>query len=1091
MFARQVSWKLLLCLSVLTGMAAAQVTTGSISGTVKDSGGAVLPGVSIKLTNTDTGVTRVVIADEVGRYNAPQLSLGGYEIAAELPGFQTALRRGVTLTIGREAVVDFALQVGSVAQEVTVNAEAAMVATTNANLSYLVDEKKIRDLPLNGRNYTQLATLQPGVIPILGDLTRTDISAGHGLKMSIGGAQSTQNSFLMDGQDVSDYAGQTPGSAAGTNLGIDAVREFTITTNNYSTEYGLVAGGVMNVVTNSGTNTLHGSGFEFLRNSALDAKNYFDQANKPIPAFKRNQFGGVLGGPIRKDKLFFLGSYEGLRERLGLTYNTPVPNSRAHLGYLPITGVEQFIGVHPGVQPMMNLYPLPNGPDNGDGTAQFINNPIQPSTENYVLGRIDAQLSDKNSLYDRYVFDQADVMRPGQLGIYGTTKHGRNQFFQLALTRVISSRWINETRAGLNRTFGNFGAVYFRDVPVAQLSVLQGRNLASIWDVTGGQAIALIPTSDGVFIETPRRFTNNVIELADNISYLRRSHSFKFGGIFKNYLSNPRNNRNYMGTINFPSVLGLMTGTPNQILGQINDSQLSYHQYLFGWFVQDDIKVTPRLSLTIGLRHEFVTAPTERYGRAASMKSVFDSEPAIGQPLFVPHKDNFAPRVGLAWDPFGNGKTSVRAGAGAFQEQLVPGVLRYTYASMPHIAKSFTLLAPGTGVLKVDPSTVPASAGTGLNFQPNPSSPTRYQWSLDIQREIVSGTTASVAYVGARGVHLQYNPGINMFTPTCWPNNCMDNASYFFPDTTPRFRINPKFTTINAHRWDGNSYYHSFQANLTRRFANGLQYQGSYTWSRNLDTAATSFASGVVSLNAGGPQNPFYMRAEKGLSPIDPRHQFSSNVTYDLPFAKNARGTVKAVASGWQTNLIVTLRGGVPFNIPAGYVGNDSLGRSRSGFSQGTAAADRPSLAPGGKIHTSGTTAGCTFTNGIPGPFIPGRGADSVAPGQELGTPSLWFDPCAFMLPPAGTFGNLSKNAVIGPGLADLDFAMKKQFNLTERTNLQFRAEAFNVLNHPNFGNMITPIFAGSTGARNGSAGRIIDTATTARQIQFALRLAF
>ena len=1091
MIRRQLAFKFFFCLLLFGGIAIAQVTTGTIIGTVKDSAGAVLPGVSIKLTNTDTGATRTVIADELGRYNAPQLPLGGYEISAELPGFQTAVRRGVTLTIGREAVVDFALQVGSVAQEVTVNAEAALVSTTNANLSYLVDDKKIRDLPLNGRNYTQLATLQPGVYAIPEHLSRNDVSGGHGLKMSIGGAQPTQNSFLMDGQDVSDYSGQTPGSVAMTNLGIDSIREFTITTNNYSTEYGLVTGGVMNVVTNSGTNALHGSGFEFLRNSALDAKNYFDPASQKIPAFKRNQFGGVIGGPIKKDKLFFLATYEGLRERLGLTYNTPVPTARAHQGYLPINGVEQFIGVNPGVQAMMNLYPLPNGPDNRDGTGQFINNPIQPSTEDYVLGRIDAQLSDKNSLYGRYVFDQADVTRPGQLGIYGTTKHGRNQFFQLALTRVISPQWINETRAGLNRTYGNFGAVYLRDVPVSQLAVLQGRNLASIWDITGGQAGALIPTSDGVFIETPRRFTNNVIELADNASYLRGSHTFKFGGIFKNYLSNPRNNRNYMGTINFPSVRNFMEGTPNQILGQINDSQLSYQQYLFGWFVQDDFKVTPRLSLTIGLRHEFVTAPTERYGRAASMKSVFDSGPAIGQPLFVPHKDNFAPRVGLAWDPFGNGKTSVRAGAGAFQEQLVPGVLRYTYASMPHITKMFTLLAPGTGVLKVDPSTVPASAGTGLNFQPNPSSPTRYQWSLDIQREIVSGTTASVAYVGARGVHLQYNPSINEFTPTCWPSNCTDNASYFYPGGPGIPRINPGFTTINAHRWDGNSYYHSFQANLTRRFTNGLQYQGSYTWSRNLDTAATSFASGVVSLNAGGPQNPFNMRAEKGLSPIDPRHQFSSNVTYDLPFAKNTRGIAKALASGWQTNLIVTLRAGVPFNIPSGYTGTDGLGRSRSGFTQGTSSADRPSLAPGGKIHTSGTTAGCTFTNGIPGPFIPGRGADSVAPGQELGTPSLWFDPCAFMLPPAGTFGNLSKNAVIGPGLADLDFAMKKQFNLTERTNLQFRAEAFNVLNHPNFGNMIVPIFSGSTGARNGSTGRIIDTATTSRQIQFALRLAF
>ena len=635
---------------------------------------------------------------------------------------------------------------------------------------------------------------------------------------------------------------------------------------------------------------------------------------------------------------------------------------------------------------------------------------------------------------------------------------------------------------------------------------MTGRNLASIWDITGGQTPPLIPTSDGVFIETPRRFTNSVVELADNVSYLRGAHSFKFGGIFKNYLSNPKNNRNYMGTINFSSLLTFMQGTPSQILGQINDSQLSYHQFLFGWFVQDNIKLNPKLSLTIGLRHEFVTAPDERYGRAASLKTVFDAGPTLGEPLFVPHKDNFAPRFGLAWDPFGNGKTSVRAGAGAFQEQLVPGVLRYTYASMPHITKSFTLQGLPAGTVRVDPSTVPASAATGLNYQPNPSSPTRYQWSLDIQREIVSGTTASVAYVGARGVHLQYNPGINMFTPTCWPNNCTDNASYFWPGGTPR--INPRFTTINAHRWDGNSYYNSFQANLTRRFANGLQYQGSYTWARNLDTAATSFASGVVSLNAGGPQNPFNMRAEKGLSPIDPRHLFSSNVTYDLPFAKNTRGLAKAVASGWQTNLIMTLRGGVPFNIPSGYVGTDGLGRSRSGFSQGTSAADRPSLVPGAKIHTSGTTAGCTFTtDGFPGPYIPDTdpshpNPNSVKPGLRLGTPDLWFDPCSLMLPAAGTFGNLSKNAAIGPPLADFDFAMKKQFNLTERMNLQFRAEAFNIFNHPNFGNMITAIFSGAVdmknpvtsqplGSRNGSTGRLTDTATTSRQIQFALRLVF
>jgi len=391
----------------------AQLPTGTILGVVKDSSGAVIPGVSVTVTNIDTSLTRTGASAEDGSYRFPALPVGRYRLEATKEGFSALTRTGITLEVAQEATVDVILEVGSATQTVTVAEEVPLVQTTSTTLGGLVNEEQVANLPLNGRNYTQLATLQPGVIPILSDLSRNDVSGGHGLKMSIGGAQSTQNSFLMDGQDVTDYSGQTPGSVAGTNLGIDAIREFTITTNNYSTEYGLVSGGVMNVVTNSGTNAIHGSGFEFLRNSALDAKNYFDPANRPIPAFKRNQFGGVVGGPIKKDKLFFLGSYEGLRERLGLTYNTPVPNARAHLGYLPINGVEQFIGVHPGVLAMMNLYPLPNGPDNSDGTAQFINNPIQPATENYVLGRIDAQLSDKNSLYGRYVFDQADVMRPG------------------------------------------------------------------------------------------------------------------------------------------------------------------------------------------------------------------------------------------------------------------------------------------------------------------------------------------------------------------------------------------------------------------------------------------------------------------------------------------------------------------------------------------------------------------------------------------------------------------------------------------------------------------------------------------------------
>jgi len=530
-----------------------------------------------------------------------------------------------------------------------------------------------------------------------------------------------------------------------------------------------------------------------------------------------------------------------------------------------------------------------------------------------------------------------------------------------------------------------------------------------------------------------------------------------------------------MGTINFGSVQQFMEGTPTNILGQRIDSQLSYQQWLMGWFAQYGLKVSSRLTVTMGLRHEFTTAPSERYDRAHSMQTFLDAGPDLTKPLFTPSKDNFAPRVGLAWDVSGNGRTSIRAGAGVFQEQLVPVVLRYTYARMPNLTQDFTVTNPGTGVVRVDPTKLPPGSGSGLFYEPHPKLPTRYQWSLNVEHEIVNGTTVSVAYVGSRSNHLQYNPNnTDLYPPTCWPNSCGDNGSFFFPDINPQtaLRVNRNFASIRQHIWGGVAYYHSLQTNVTRRFGKGLQYQGSYTFSRNIDTAASTFGT-VIAQNSGNIPNPFNMRSERGLSGIDPRHQFSSNFTYDLPLARNSHGLVKTLIGGWQTNMIFTARGGLPFDIQSGYISR-GLGRSRSG--SGSPPGDRPDVAPGFSNNpTQGVSAGC----------------QGVAKGQQLGTPTLYYDPCAFVLPPDGTFGNLGKNTLIGPRLVNLDFAMKKQFDITERVNLQFRAELFNILNHPNFGNMIVTVFAGGAGARNGSAGQILNTATDPRQMQFALRLSF
>src|ERR1700682_2120458 len=436
----------------------AQVSGGAISGSGLDASGSAIGNAKVKIMNVDTGLTREVVSDDAGRYVAPQLPVGNYSVEASQTGFQTEVRKGLELTVGRDLVVNLELTVGSINQQVEVTEAVPQVETTNASVAYLVDEKKIEDLPLNGRNYTQLATLQPGVSGF--NLDRRDGVTGNGNGMSLSGTQTRQNLFLMDGQDLNDSSGGTPGSAAGTNLGIDAIREFTVITNHYNAEYGIVLGGIFNVVTRSGSNTFHGSAFEFLRNSALDAKNYFDLKTAPIPPFKRNQFGGSLGGPIKKDRTFFMGSYEALRMQVGLTLFNTVPNAAAHAGCLPYSvispaprptptasppqcanfpGLLGYVGVDPIIQARLNASPLPNSKDNGDGSGSLISGPVIPFREDYIVTRIDHQLSQNNSLFGRYIFDYSTGQGRQSVPIFGTLNESRYQYFTLNLTSLFRS----------------------------------------------------------------------------------------------------------------------------------------------------------------------------------------------------------------------------------------------------------------------------------------------------------------------------------------------------------------------------------------------------------------------------------------------------------------------------------------------------------------------------------------------------------------------------------------------------------------------------------------------------------------------------
>jgi hypothetical protein len=1052
---RKYDWGMCLVLLFLfAGVVFAQVTVGTISGVAQDSSGAVLPHATVTARQSGTGLNRSTETDSEGRYRIPELPLGDYEVEASVSGFATEINKGVTLTVGREAVVNLTLSVGTEAQNITVTTEAPLVETTNASVSYLVDDKKIRDLPLNGRSYTQLALLQPGVV---GEgLVRQDASTGKGSAMSISGAQTNQNTFLLDGQSINDASGITPGSAAGTNLGVDAIQEFNVITTNYSAEYGLNVGGVVNVVTRSGDNGFHGSGFEFLRNSALDAKNYFDLAQAPIPAFKRNQFGGTLGGPIWKDKTFFFTSYEGLRQRLGVTQVASVPDAMAHQGFLPnAQGVEQFVGVNPQMASRLGSIPLPNGVDFGDGTGKLTSAPILPAREDYLVARIDHRFSSSDSIFGRYVFDRTTA--DGQVeNIPITRSHDltQNQYLTLNWTKLISSSVVNVGRLSGNRSADNHAGVNLTGIPDSQLSILAGQDLASDWSIqspflTDGQ-IGL-----GGYGESPRHFDLTVFELADDVSYTRGRHSFKFGVLAQRY--NLNDAVTLRPSLIFQSLQQFLQGQVFQYRNFLGSPVNNWQQYLVGWFAQDDFRLSRRLTFNFGIRQEFTTDPNDVHGRSADLRNFSDATVTVG-PLFTTPKAEFTPRGGLAWDVFGNGKTAVRVGAGIYHEQLTPSVNHYALFGDYPFAKQFSIFSPTSIVL--DPNNLPPLGFAPLAFQYNAKLPTRYQWSLDVQEQISAGTTLSVAYVGSHSVHLETRLDVNPFIPVILPN-----GTKFFPASGLQ-RENPNWGDFNGFEWDGVASYESLQVNVIRRFSKGLQFQGAYTWSNNIDLVSNTFGGSVTLNGNSGVKDPTNLNGERGLSSNNIKDLVSANLTYDLPFGANSRGTEKALINGWQVGGLFLFHTGLPFDLQNGF------SQSRDGQGGGD---DRPNLTPGASNNpTSGVTSGCA----------------GVAAGQKLGTPTLYFDPCAFQLQPIGTYGDLGRNTVIGPSESDLDMSVTKLFGIGERAHLQFRAEAFNTLNHPNLGNFNRTLFLKS-GARNGSAGQFTNTLTPSRQLQFGLKLTF
>lgn len=1034
------SWFLLVIFLLATSAAPAQQTQATISGTVRDESSGVVPGATVTITHVETGISRTVISDEAGRYAAPQLSLGEYRVQAELQGFQAVVHTGIRLTMGREAVIDLTLKVGEITNKIEVTGEAPLVERTTATLSGLVDEKQVKELPLNGRDYMQLARNQQGV-----QWYRSSVSSqttGIGVRISVGGGRDNQNAFLMDGTDINDSSNSTPGGAGGSSLGVETIREFQILTNAYSAEFGRNSGGVINIVTRAGTNEFHGTLYEFLRNSSLDAKNFFDPLNTKIPAYKRNQFGAMVTGPIRQEKTFFMANYEGLRERLGLSRVVRVPGANARLGRLPSGQVP----VSDLVKPFLALLPLPNGQSFSDGTGEYLSSPTQPLNQYLLVGRIDHRLSDKDTLFGRYTRDISDRTTPDGHGLLNSDFVVRNQYVTLEEQHVVSPRLLNTVRFGFSRSLSSAFNENIGTIDPSLASIPGGLIAAiSVSGITGFGTNSLIP----------RTFVTNTFDIQHHMNWSVGRHAIKFGENAKRFQDNDVYSRSRNGNFTFLSLADFLQDKAStvEIEAPGTDDIRGVRQSLYGFYVQDDFKPTSRLSVNMGLRYEFITVPWEVNGKSANVRKVLDPTWTIG-PIFAnPSLKNFGPRLGIAWDPFGNGKTSVRLGAGIFYDQCVSAYTTQIISLSPPFFINANIANPPF------PNVLPAIGKASgairvLATDYNLGNPRRAQYNLSIQRELTAGLVFNAGYVGS-----QSRQQLNLIDEanTAYGTYLPDGRKFFNQSPAPRLpRRNPNFQNINFRATGGNSSFNSMQLGLNKRYSSGALLQFSYTYSKNLSfgdilRAATSDNNGD---NIVDPD-----RWDRGPSEFDIRHNVVVNYVLELPFGPGKRwrtnmsGVEAAVLGGWQLSSLASFASGPPFGVNLGFDRARAQVRSGGG-------GQRPDLKPGSSSN------------------------------PVLGGPNQYFDPSSFLLPPEGYLGTLGRNTLVGPGLTNFDFSLSKRLTMGEKRTLSFRAEFFNLFNHANYDVPSSVTVFLSTGPASG-VGRITRTITTSRQVQFGLKFVF
>lgn len=1034
---------LALCIMALNGSLSAQ-STAALQGTVLDPSGSVVSGATITVRNEATGLQRTTQTDDTGNYLVAALPVGVYQVEVTGVGFQKQTVSHLKLDVSQTVTQNFQLKVGALTEEVTVAAGAPVIETSTITVGQVIDQKTVQEIPLNGRHFVDLGLLIPGSVtpPQNGFLTAPLRGQGSFAFNTAGNREDTVN-FLVNGINLNDMVQ----NQITFQPSINTVAEFKVDNSTFSAEYGRNSGAITNIATRSGTNEFHGEVLEFLRNDALDARNFFDGSRKG--PFKRNQFGAAVGGPIRRDNTFFFFSYEGLRHRQGLTINGNV-----------LTDEQRSRAVSDPNASLVTRRLLDYIPRANRDTGIFQGAATAPVDIDQWTGDISATLTKDDRLHGYYAIQRDKRGEPTLQGNtipnFGDTRRSRRQIMTLNETHTFSPSLVNEARFGFNRIFITF-------TPNAKINPAELGINNGVTEPIGlpQMTVGGIGLNFGGPAGFPQGRGDMAYVFSDTASYQAGRHAFRIGGEFRRFFNN--NFSKDTGAFTFANVDDFIRGNANGFNITLGDVSSSIRTGALGFFAQDSFKWQSNLTLELGLRYEWFMTPGEKFDRLVVFEPVTASLVRLGSGrdrIYHQGSKNIQPRVGFAWDPFKDGKTSVRAAYAILADQPVTNFVG-NLAANPPLANPVAFVPSGSSTTNLA-TALSQAAASGLNpssVDTNFDNAYIQSWNLNVQREIARGLGVMVGYFGTKGTHLRIARNINQR---------LAGGARPFPTVSPASAIRPgaALNNITEVGSAGNSSYNALWVTATQRLTRGLQFNTSYTWSKSLDYNSLNSQGVVV-------QDSYNIRGDRGRSDYDATHRLVISGLYELPWRGNL------LVEGWQLSTIIQAQSGNPVNILAGnLLANADYGLSALGSNTLTGLATiRPDLL--GSVSVNDTPRPW-FTNTVCDPRDP-----RVCPaGAVFGLP--------YTPGPGFHFGNLGRNVIIGPKFTNVDFSIIKNTKITERQQLQFRVEFFDLFNHANLGQ------PGRIAQRDSTAFGIIQNTRFAtgdsgssRQIQFALKYLF